>query len=227
MATSLYQHTPYTALVRARDAAANVDPTPATRAFSVEPISLGGDPYAQAAAKLYFPDSVDLDVPATCAGSLPIDCPAGIAAAPAKQLRMQTSSLGAVYVAGQNRWDVTATISVQTLASFTATFSGSDCAASMNSAGGSSATWSAATQLQFTYTPFGDVNITPSSTSVAGLTSEDIVLSGNILCSIIPILSTGTAQNIMIETLLTYWQSVGLPLCEAPPPALVGPCPVE
>jgi hypothetical protein len=225
-AGSLYIHQPYTAMVRARDPAGNVDPSPATRTFTIEPINLGGDPYAQAAAQLYFPASVNLDVPASC-GTNAVDCPGETPVAPSDQLHMQTSNLSAVYASGASRWDVTATISVASLAPISVQFSGVDCSLTFDSSGGETPTWTATTQLLFTYTLDGDVHITPTSTAVYGMTGDDLVLQGSFVCTIASAYPVSTAQALVTETLEAYWQSVGWPLCEAAAPALVGPCPEE
>ena len=72
-------------------AAGNVDGTPATRAFDVETPLTEDLATVDAAAKLYFPDTVDMDVPSSCGGNPAIDCPGGNPEPPAKQLRVSST----------------------------------------------------------------------------------------------------------------------------------------
>ena len=225
MASSLYYHQAYNVLVRARDAAGNVDATPAKRAFWIDAINLGGGPYAQAAAELYFPESIDLDVPALC-GLGGTDCPGDEAPLPASsQLRVQTSDLSVAYATGTNRWDVSATIGVQSLSSFSVQTIAGDCPVTLNSGLGSSPDWTATVSLQFLYASNGDVQITAGTGTIIGIENGDWQVSGPLICQIGSLFSASAVQSVMAATLQAYWQSVGVPLCEKSPPTLVGPCP--
>lgn len=214
-------HTLHTFQVRARDKAGNVDASPAMREFTVEPVSIGGAPYAQAAAALYLPDSVDLDVPAQCT-TPGTDCPGGTPLPPSSQLRMQTTDLSVIYAAGTSRFDVSATITVQTLLAFNVQlpFVG-DCTMTMDSSQGAVPTWNVQTRLQFTYDTNGDIRIIPSDMTLTGVESLDWQLSGNFGCQNASFPQYAAA--FFQATLQAYWESVGIPLCEYPAPTLVGP----
>ena len=227
-AASLYYREPYNFSVRATDAAGNVDASPATRPFLREPINLGGQPFAEAAARLYFPTLVDLDVPAQC-GSGGVDCPGGTPLPASAQVRLQSTNLGVVYAVGTSRFDVTATLDVRTLPnngiSVQVPLVG-DCTLALDASQGSLPTWTVSVSLQFNYDQIsGDLNVQAADASVAGVESLDWQLSGDLGCHLFGGLNSGIVGNLFVETLNAYWSSLPVPLCEKPAPALVGSCP--
>jgi hypothetical protein len=140
---------------------------------------------------------------------------------------MQTTNLSVVYVPGAYRFDVTATISVQTLASFSIQAFGLDCTATFDASPGSLPNWTVSVQMPFVYDPAnGDVHILTSSTAVTGVEAVDWQSSGDFLCTFGGgIFTSALMGNVFLATLDSYWASVGMPLCEHPAPELVGQCP--
>jgi hypothetical protein len=198
----------------------SVDPTPALRSFTVET--------PQAAAKRYFPDSVEMDVPASCSSSgVAVDCPGGNPAPPAKQLQVaSTRSLSAV-TAGRT-YDVTVSSNVQTLQQHFIVVSsgGQDCDMSMTSAQGSKPDWTITLSLNYVTSRSGTTRVTTSDPSVSDVEPEDIALSGGFVCSTQNAsIFTGAAPGINASTLNAYFARVGDPMCAVKASPYVGPCP--
>jgi hypothetical protein len=213
----------YTFEVRARDAAGNVDQTPAASTFEIlTPLSLDQET-ADAAAAYLFPDSVDLDVTPTCAGTPAIECPGGIPKAPSDQLRI-TSTRSVVEVPAANRYDVAATSTIQTLDPVVVTFSGVDCDLTITSAAGAHPTWGISLPLNFvTDGVTGELRIEPGDPSIVNAETADLSLSGeNFLCALADF-SVALARDVIIDSLLA--QVAGQALCAASGPDLLGPCP--
>jgi hypothetical protein len=215
----------YTFEVRATDAAGNTDSTSASRAFNIETPLTKTLETAAAAAKLYFPDAVALDVPASCGGSTPVDCPAGTPLPRADQLSV-TSTRSVIEAVNQSRYDVTVTSGIATLQPFKVNFpSVGTCDASLNSAPGSAPTWTVNAPLNFILDAnSGAYRIQVGTLTVSGVESTDVTLSGSFSCSLASV-GTGFFVNIYAATLDAYLDQVGNPMCAAPGPAYLGPCP--
>lgn len=210
---------PYTFRVRARDAAGNVDATPATRVFDAETPLTEDLETAQAAAALYFPDTLDIDIPSSCGGSTSVDCPGGIPSPPGDQLRI-TSSRAIQPVAGQHRYDVTVTQSVTTLQPVAISYSGANCNVTLTSANGLSQTWTFTVQLNFAvglYT--GKKYISPANPTLTGMENADYSLTGDFICTFAgAFIPASVIVDQYEEWLVSYW------ICAAPGPAYLGPC---
>jgi hypothetical protein len=213
----------YNFRVRAKDRAGNVDGTPASRTFSVETPLRNDLQTAEAAAEFYFPDAASFDVPSSCGGSPAIDCPGGTPLPPADQLAV-TSSRNVVGPIGGNRYDVTATLDVQTLQPVTLSGFGADCDATATSANGASPTWTVNVSLNFVADPdSGVLRIDPGTATPSGVETTDVSISGaSLLCS-----ATDTFKSFFISTLEDQLAGmfVGASLCAAPGPEYLGLCP--
>jgi hypothetical protein len=144
---------------------------------------------------------------------------------------MQTTNLSVVYITGANRFDVTASVRAQTLPmkNVSLQFAGLNCLVTFDSSLGTVPTWIVNVQLQFTFDPTnGNLHITPANSNVTGVQSGDWQLGGDFLCAFSGgVFTSSGLQSLFQNTLFTYWESVGLPLCEKPAPTLVGQCPDE
>jgi len=235
--------------VRARKAGA-VDPSPATRAFTVdsagnetaapsEPTASPPQPpppevpitktqeTAEEAAELYFPDAIDLDVPATCGGSPELDCPNGSPLPPEDQLSV-SSTRNVVEQVGQSRYDVTAVSGVETLNVIKANIplvGECDVTLTSDSAGGALPNWTIEVPLNFVKDPTsGAYRIEMGDLTLNEFEAADYSLAGNVGCSLA---NPGTSyfQEIYLTTLRAHFNEVGSPMCAAPGPAYLGPCP--
>jgi hypothetical protein len=246
--------------VRARKNGA-MDPSPATRIFTVDPVGNGtaapggstgatGEPgtptqtsppeppppevpitktqeTAEEAAELYFPDTINLDVPASCGGSTPVDCPGGNPLPPEDQLSV-TSTRSVVEQVGQSRYDVTAVSGVATLKVIKASLPiVGECDVTLTSANGTFPNWTTEVPLNFVKDPTsGDYRIEMGNLTLNGFEASDYSLSSttNIGCQIA---NPGTSffQEIYLTTLHAHFDEVGEPMCAAPGPAYLGPCP--
>jgi len=211
--------------VRARDKAGNVDPTPAAWEFSIDtPLSFDAAT-AEAVAKLYFPDVVDLDVPANCPS---MDCPNGSPLAPSNQLHV-LSSRSLVKVPA-NRYDVTVTQAVTTLQAFTLTVAGSNCMVTITSANGTLPTLTVYLSLVFHLDGTGanGVNfadrIDYSNATMTGLEDADYTITGDFLCTLGTIIPKSLVVDAYVTTLLEYFNKIGPSFCPKPGPDYLGPC---
>ena len=234
--------------VRARKAG-TVDPSPATRAFTVVSAGSGTavpgtatqtsppeppppevpitktQQTADEAAELYFPDAINLDVPATCGGSPEMDCPNGSPLPPQDQLSV-TSTRSVVEQVGQSRYDVTAESGVATLVVVKADIPPvGECDVTLSSANGALPNWTIEVPLNFVKDPAsGEYRIEMGELSLNGFESSDYSITGNVGCqSANPGMSF--FQNIYLTTLRAHFDAVGEPMCAAPGPAYLGPCP--
>jgi hypothetical protein len=233
--------------VRARKTG-TVDPSPASRAFTVDSAGTTGDPRtvtqapppappppevpiaktqqtAEEAAELYFPDAINMDAPATCGESPEMDCPNGSPLPPEDQLSA-TSTRSVVEQVGQSRYDVTAVSGVATLKVIKANLPiVGECDVRLNSAPGALPDWTIEVPLNFVKDPTsGEYRIEMGDLTFNGFEANDYSLEGNIGCdSANPGMSF--FQDIYLTTLQAHFAEVGEPLCAAPGPAYLGPCP--
>jgi hypothetical protein len=218
----------YTFRVRAKDPAGNVDPSPATFAFEVNVFLKHDLATAQEAAALYFPDTLDLDVPPSCGGSPAFDCPGGTPWPAGAQLRV-TSARSVVEVpspAAPFRYDVTVTQSVQTLAPVKVNLPLiGDCDLTMTSALGTVPTWRVDLSLSFVFdATFGDLRLARGDMTVSGDEAADYAISGNFGCQFAN-LGIGFFNDLYANLLDSYVQDVAWKFCAAPGPTYLGPCP--
>jgi hypothetical protein len=213
--------------VRARDKAGNLDATPATRAFSVNTPLTEDLPTAQAAAALYFPATADRDVVASCGGSTPVDCPGGVPAPAAPQLRVASSTPSLVAIAGTSRYDVSVTQGVSTLAPIKVTIPlVGDCNLTLTSANGTQPTWNVFVSLQFVIdSTTGERRILHQNLTTTGVEAADFTLTGSVACALANAFNAASIGNLYTGLLADSMSQVGWALCAAPGPAYLGPCP--
>lgn len=239
--------------VRARKAGA-LDPSPAVRAFTVETAkpaptilsspasvatSLPTEPpvpevpitktleTARAAAELYFPTAVKLDVPASCGSATAVDCPGGVPVPPADQLSI--TSIRSV-VEGAGVYPLTVTSGVETLQPIKATIPlVGVCDLKLTSANGPLPTWRIDTGLVFLKDPTsGEYRIDLSTLTLSEFTEEDFTLSGSFSCTLAEFGSgfiTALMGDQFLSMLDAHFEQVGRPMCAVPGPAYLGPCP--
>jgi hypothetical protein len=214
----------YTFAVRARDAAGNVDATPATRTFEVLTPITQDQATAEAAAAFYFPDSADLDVPSDC-GSLPVDCPGGVASPPTDQIRV----IGVDRVVegpDLGRFDVTVTVDVSTLAPFILTRLGADCSVAVTSADGTVPTWDVVVRMDFvSIDGSSEFRIHPDNPAIEGIEDGDVeILPTSPFCSSMAI-GAADVESVMIG--MIDRGLIGGDLCAARGPDYLGRCPSQ
>jgi hypothetical protein len=211
---------PYTFEVRARDVAGNLDKTPAALSFQAEREITKDMETAQLAAAFYFPDTVDLDVPASCGGSIEIDCVNGTPLAPADQLRV-ASTRSVVELVGQSRYDLTTTTSVQTLIPIKVNGYGAQCEMTLTSANGASPTWEFQVPMNFDIdSNNGRYRIVPGDIVINRFEAADVAISGSFLCA-----SANWGTGFAIESMKdAIRNSLVASLCDAPGPAYIGLC---
>ena len=214
----------YTLQVRARDVAGNVDATPATHQFARVAQMPFNQEIGEAAADLVIPDEVTTDVPASCGGSPAIDCPGGTPLAPTDQIHV-TATHSVTKVNGANRYDVTATLDVETLVPMAINVPlAGDCLLDVDSAPGASPTWTLQVQVPMLVDPLTqELYLTTQNPTLSGVASEDIYLYGNFTCQFLS-LSIGFYIGLMTDMLANQFGSVGA-LCMAPGPELFQICP--
>jgi hypothetical protein len=220
----------YTVEAKAIDEAGNVDPTPGFWDFDVETPITEDQQTAELAAAIYFPDAAAMDVPASCGGTNPVDCPNG-SPLPADDDQLSTASSRNVVWAGANshRYDVTATHDAQTLSPIVLTTSSAgDCNLTLNSANGTGAHWTISDSLVFVteeqgHTFPGGRFISPQNFSVGGFETADFALGGSTLCD------AANAQRAFFTSSLAaeypYMLGIDRPLCPKPGPGYIAPCP--
>jgi hypothetical protein len=101
-----------------------------------------------------------------------------------------------------------------------------DCNLTLNSAPGTTPTWTVNVPLNFVFDPtFGDRRIAVGDLSVSGVEATDYTLSGNFACQLGSFLSPSGVADTYEQILSDYIGQVGNPLCADPGPGyLGGPC---
>lgn len=221
----------HTFTVRARDAAGNQGS--AARAFTVATPIVKNQATMEAAAALWYPASVSLDVPAACAGSPRIDCPDGVTPiAPTNQVTF--ASARTVTTTGDpNVYDLSVLANVVSVPStvvkvtVTSPFA-ITCDLTVDSGAGTTTGWTATSTLGFVDSA-GQTGIQSSDVTVSGIEAADLTVAGaDPNCGIVNGLKAtfvGQIQTLVETQLETYIDVVGNPLCADPGPAFLGPCP--
>jgi hypothetical protein len=219
----------YTFEVRARDAAGNVDATPASHQFGTVPQMPFDQATGEAATALYVPDQEVMDAPASCGGSTEIDCDNGQPLPPSDQISV-AATRSVLTVTNADRYDVSATLTIKTVAPIKVKLFGTTCDLTFDSANGTSSTWGMTFQMpkqamtsgEFSLAPYGEVFLQASNQNLSRVESADYALSGNILC---PAASASFPASALADTITGMLAARMRYLCMAPGPALFETCP--
>lgn len=222
---------PYEFKVRARDKAGNVDPTPASRSFTVERVLTVDLAGAQAAAEHYFPEALVMDVQPMCSTDInntTIECPDGTPKPPSDQLAITSSR--AVVAETPSVYDVTVTSGVSTLLPVQVSYGSTQCAFGLTSSHGEVPSWTVSLQLFFEVDPgSGEPRVTYSGLDVTGVETPDWAVSfwGQIVypCFSVPVFSSDYVAEVYGEILDAHLGQIGSSLCAVPGPDYLGECP--
>lgn len=223
----------YAFQVRARDMAGNLDPTPASRSFTVERLLTADLAGAEAAAALYFPGELVMDAPpcVVTTSEAIIDCPGGVELPASEQLSITSDR--SVLETSPNNYDVTITSDVATLRAvevgWPAATMSVECALAMTSAYGDTPSWTITMDLSFgTDSGSGRPNVSYSGLDVSGVEPEDWGISS--WGEVFQPCGQGHFNSVFVadvyESILnTYLSEIGNPLCAVTGPEYLGPCP--
>jgi len=221
----------YTFQVRGTDPAGNRG-APATRAFqTITPITKD-QASMEAAAAVWIPASRNFDVPASCAGSPRVDCPDGITPLPAED-QVSFSSARTVTATGDpNIYNLSVLADVVSLPAKVVKVTVTSpvtltCDLTVDSGAGSVDGWTATSSLGFVDVS-GETRIQAGPVTVTGIEAADMTVTGGAGCATVDGLKgtfVGQLQSLVKQELEEYIESVGNPLCAAPGPAYLGPCP--
>lgn len=223
----------HTFQVRARDKAGNLDPTPASRSFTVERLLTADLAGAEAAAELYFPDELVMDAPPCVSNTSEaiIDCPGGVELPASDQLSITSDH--SVVETSPNNYGVTITSDVATLRAvevgWPAATMSVECALAMTSAYGDTPTWTVTMDMSFDTDPgSGQPRISYSGLDVSGVEPDDwgITSWGELMqqCGQ-GHFSSDFVADVYELILDTYLSDIGNPLCAVTGPEYLGPCP--
>ena len=228
----------HTFKVRARDRAGNLDPTPASRSFSVERVLTADLAGARAAIAHYFPNKLVMDVPPICVATTSevlIDCPGGSELPASDQLAIASSRT--VVEVAPNQYHATITSDVASLRAVAVTWPAAtmatECGLAMTSAHGDNPVWTVTVPLTIGPDPTspesGENRARYSGLDVTGVEPHDwgITTWGE---QYQPACGQGHFSSDFVaaiyESILdAHLSAVGNPLCAVTGPAHLGPCP--
>jgi hypothetical protein len=218
----------YNLQVRARDRAGNLDPTPASRGFTLERVLTADLAGAQAVAEAFFPDELVMDAPPSCSDpNLKIDC-IGTTEEPSSN-QLSISSERDVVEVSPNIYAVTITSDVSTLGPLLLNRLDVHCRVAMTSAYGDSPTWDVTLGLLFdTHPGSGDQRVSYDLLDITGVELADWGLTpwGDTyqLCGESGIYDSAVIADAYELILDTYLGEVGNPLCAVTGPEFLGAC---
>jgi hypothetical protein len=218
----------YNFQVRARDIAGNLDPTPASRSFTLERVLTPDLAGAQAVAEAFFPDELVMDAPPSCSDpALRIDC-IGTTEEPASNQLSIASERNVVEVV-PNTYLVTITSDVSTVGPLLLNRLDVHCRAALTSAYGDSPTWDVTLGLLFDTAPgSGDPRVSYDLLDVTGVELADWGLTrwGDAyqVCGESGIYDSAVIADAYELILDTYLGEIGNPLCAVTGPEFLGAC---
>lgn len=222
---------PHTFEVSATDLAGNIGGAASSAFELLTPVTRDQATMEEAAA-FWFPDNLVVDVPAQCGGNVEIDCDGGVAEPPTDQVAVGSTRSTAVNGSDQDLYDhtidadvtsvpataVTVTIVLPVPQSPTVT-----CDVTVDSSAGAADGWSAAVPAEFV-DDAGGTRIVPGDLTVSGVEADDIsVITPTVECSVSD--SLAEAAVAIADSLESELQGRLVPLCAAPGPAYLEPCP--
>ena len=176
---------------------------------------------AQAAADSLLLGTRDVTLAANCASTPSIGCPGGVPVD--SQVRVSGSNIVLTKVAAASRFDVTADVSLTTLASIPLGLPVGDCQLTINTAAGANANARVHVPLNF-LPPASPDHIATGDTVFTGVESADFELSGGILCAVANI-GIGFFLNTIEDVVADYINQRSVEFCGAPGPELFMTCP--
>jgi hypothetical protein len=179
---------------------------------------------ADAAVAYLVGGTRDVDVPATCSGSILVACTGGVPSDPLPQIRSVASNLSATRVSDTDPWTATATLSLHTLQAIPVSGSGANCTVSYDSSGGSVSTVQVTGTLTFLSSPdpSGPTNyIAVSNVNLANIEDADIQIGGGGLCDLATVFLP-YFHSYIVAMFQSYLQGN---ICGAPDPDVFMPCP--
>ena len=190
----------------------NLEPIPDTQAN------------ADAALAYLIGGTRDVDVPATCSGSIIVACPGGVPSDPLPQIHAVGSNLVTDRVSDTDPWTANATLALNTLQPIPVSSSGVNCTVTYNSSGGSVPTVGLTGTLTFLSSPdpAGPTNyIAVTNVSLSNVETADIQIGGGGLCdfasAFLPLVS-----DFLVAMFQSYLEGN---ICGAPDPDVYMPCP--
>lgn len=171
---------------------------------------------ADAAADYLVGGTRDVAVASSCGADPAIACVGGTPVEPPAQVRVVGTDVVTTEVAGQDRWDASATLAVTTPTSIPVSHSvAGTCQLAINTGNGASPTIALSTQLQFRSYPDpagSKNNIAVANTQLTGLEAADVSLTGSFACTL-----AGSFTSIVLDSLTSSLEDeIGGALCGDP-----------